>query len=230
MSYLSANNSLRRSCSMETYMVRVQLGALTLSAEFISVEALKNTRADEIVQVAVQKLRLGNPELYELAETFSSGGQLCKERRLEPAENPVRIQLLWPRVVNLAGDSHRTEYHFYLRRKEPDRKVGSWVEFAEPNPIESFLSAFLQQPKNKEYPDLCNLPDLNETTLLRNLASRFHNGNIYTYVGSILISVNPFKFYPIYNPKYVKMYQNRRLGDLPPHIFAIADAAYHRRG
>jgi myosin heavy subunit len=38
--------------------------------------------------------------------------------------------------------------------------------------------------------------------------------------------VNPFKFYPIYNPKYVQLYQNRRLGELPPHIFAIADAAY----
>lgn len=56
--------------------------------------------------------------------------------------------------------------------------------------------------------------------------ARFKKGHIYTYVGSILIAVNPFKFYPIYNPKYVQLYQNRRLGDLPPHIFAIADAAY----
>jgi hypothetical protein len=47
-------------------------------------------------------------------------------------------------------------------------------------------------------------------------------------VGSILIAVNPFKFFPIYNPKYVKMYQNKRLGELPPHIFAIADAAFYR--
>ncbi|PSN45275.1 hypothetical protein C0J52_10353 [Blattella germanica] len=37
-----------------------------------------------------------------------------------------------------------------------------------------------------------------------------------------------FQFHPIYNPKYVKLYQNRRLGpELPPHIFAVADAAYH---
>jgi len=36
------------------------------------------------------------------------------------------------------------------------------------------------------------------------------------------------QFHPIYNPKYVKLYQNRRLGnELPPHIFAVADAAYH---
>ncbi len=208
-------------------MVRVYPGVLSESTEFLSVEAVKNTKADEIVQVAVQKLNLGSSERYELAETFSSAGLLCKERRLESMENPVRIQLLWPRVSNQA-EAYRTEYHFYLRKKEGDRKAGSWIEFAESSPVEHFLSAFLQQPVNKEYPDLCNLPDLNEKTLLCNLKSRFRNGNIYTYVGSILIAVNPFKFYPIYNPKYVKMYQNRRLGDLPPHIFAIADSAYHK--
>ena len=70
--------------------------------------------------------------------------------------------------------------------------------------------------------------DLNETTLLDNLRQRFDNGYIYTYVGSILIAVNPFKFYPIYNPKYVRLYQNQKIGPIrPPHIFAIADNAYY---
>ena len=208
-------------------MVRVFLGSLSNTTEFLSVEALKNTCADEIVRVATSKIKLGPTENYELAETFSSGGALCKERRLNGAENPVRIQLLWPRVSQTC-DANRTEYHFYLRLKEPDRKAGSWIEFGGvSSPVESFLSKFLQQPSKKEYPDLCNLPNLNETTLLENIKLRFENGSIYTYVGSILISVNPFKFYPIYNPKFVKMYQNRTLGDYPPHIFAIADASYH---
>jgi len=74
--------------------------------------------------------------------------------------------------------------------------------------------------------DLCHLPDLNEKTLLEHIRRRFERGDIYTYVGSILISVNPFRFYPIYNPKFVQLYQNRRLTDLPPHVFAVADAAY----
>lgn len=87
---------------------------------------------------------------------------------------------------------------------------------------------FLIQPENREYPDLCQLLDLNESTLLENLRQRFVAGHIYTYVGSILIAVNPFKFYPIYNPKYVRLYQNQRVGPiLPPHIFAIADNAYY---
>lgn len=69
---------------------------------------------------------------------------------------------------------------------------------------------------------------MNESTLLENLRQRFEAGHIYTYVGSILIAVNPFKFHPIYNPKYVRLYQNQRVGPiLPPHIFAIADNAYY---
>uniref|UniRef100_A0A3B3DGI0 Myosin motor domain-containing protein n=1 Tax=Oryzias melastigma TaxID=30732 RepID=A0A3B3DGI0_ORYME len=63
--------------------------------------------------------------------------------------------------------------------------------------------------------------------ILNNLRSRFYKKEIYTYAGSILIAINPFKFLPIYNPKYVKMYENHQLGKLEPHIFAIADVAYY---
>jgi myosin-9 len=70
------------------------------------------------------------------------------------------------------------------------------------------------------------LPDLNEQTLLEKLFQRFERGKIYTYVGEILIAVNPYKFFPIYNPKYIEAYQNKKLGELQPHIFAIADEAF----
>uniref|UniRef100_A0A8C6XCU1 Myosin IXB n=1 Tax=Naja naja TaxID=35670 RepID=A0A8C6XCU1_NAJNA len=79
----------------------------------------------------------------------------------------------------------------------------------------------------QHFNDMCNLPNLTETTLLENLKRRFLKQKIYTYVGSILIAINPFKFLPIYNPKYVQMYENHQLGKLEPHIFAIADVAYH---
>lgn len=221
-----------RRMSMETYMVRVYPGPLSYECEYTSIEAEKVTSSLEIVAVAVTKLGLGNPDNFELAEVLCTGGQLCKERRLEPIENPVRIQLLWPKIMNsdMERGSGITGYRYYLRRKDHDNvnRTTSWHEYKELNPVDTFLTSFLKSPTdNKEYPDLCNLPDLNERTLLENLKSRYHNSNIYTYVGSILIAVNPFKFFPIYNPKYVKMYQNKRLGELPPHIFAIADAAFY---
>ncbi|KAG8256469.1 Unconventional myosin-IXb [Homalodisca vitripennis] len=116
---------------------------------------------------------------------------------------------------------------FYLREKLSDNL---WADgfTMDPQLIRDYFYRFLYQPQDREYPDLCQLPDLNEQTLLENLRTRFLSGHIYTYVGSILIAVNPFKFHPIYNPKYVKLYQHRRLGpELPPHIFAVADSAYH---
>ncbi|EAT44232.1 AAEL004375-PA [Aedes aegypti] len=115
---------------------------------------------------------------------------------------------------------------FYLRERQSDVP---WLDNygLDPQILRDFIP-FLLQKENREYPDLCQLPDLNEATLLENLRQRFEAGHIYTYVGSILIAVNPFKFHPIYNPKYVRLYQNQRIGPiLPPHIFAIADNAYY---
>ncbi|XP_076443388.1 unconventional myosin-IXb-like isoform X3 [Babylonia areolata] len=221
-----------RRLSMETFMVRVYAGPLSQECDFVAVEAEKATPAMDIVQVACRKMRLqGSWEKYELAEVFSSGGQLCKERRLEDMDNPVGIQLLWPKVINAEVDRGLglfTGYRFYIRLKDPEVSRCGWVEVNK-NVVDTFLLSFLQQPVGaKEYQDLCNLPDLNEQTLLHNLKARFNASKIYTYVGTILIAVNPFRFFPIYNPRYVKMYQKKRLGELPPHIFAIADAAYFR--
>lgn len=69
----------------------------------------------------------------------------------------------------------------------------------DPQLIRDYFYRFLYQPQDREYPDLCQLPDLNEQTLLDNLRARFLAGHIYTYVGSILIAVNPFK---VINIKY----------------------------
>ncbi|KAL3866507.1 hypothetical protein ACJMK2_043800 [Sinanodonta woodiana] len=229
----TSNVSIVRRMSMETYMVRVYTGPLSQDFEFTSIEAEKMTTAEQIVKAACKKLILQPSVDFELAEVFMSSGHLCKERRLEGSENPVRVQLLWPKIINMEYDSVRglvTGYRFYIRRKdlENSKRTSSWLEYQDPNPVDNFLSNFLVPPtNNKEYPDLCNLPDLNEKTLLQNIKARFYNSNIYTYVGSILIAVNPFRFFPIYNPKYVTMYHNKRLGDLPPHIFAVADSAFH---
>uniref|UniRef100_A0A6P7FZ33 Unconventional myosin-IXb-like isoform X6 n=1 Tax=Diabrotica virgifera virgifera TaxID=50390 RepID=A0A6P7FZ33_DIAVI len=205
------------------YIVQVYVGALSALYEALSVEASKQTTSEEIVSCIVERLSLNDNASYELAEVIGDDfGQECKERSLSAHESPVQLMMLWPK--------HRPDhssYRFYLREKVNDYV---WRDqfVMDPQLIKDYFHRFLYQPKDREYPDLCQLPDLNEQTLLDNLRARFVAGHIYTYVGSILIALNPFKFYPIYNPKYVKLYQNRRLGpNLPPHIFAVADTAYH---
>jgi hypothetical protein len=59
-----------------------------------------------------------------------------------------------------------------------------------------------------------------------NLRVRFNRDQIYTYSGTILIAVNPYKTLPMYEKDIVDTYINRRIGDMPPHIFATAEAAF----
>lgn len=59
-----------------------------------------------------------------------------------------------------------------------------------------------------------------------NLELRFKSGRIYTYIGEVCVSVNPYKTTNIYDENYVKRYVGKELFENPPHIFAIADAAH----
>ena len=50
---------------------------------------------------------------------------------------------------------------------------------------------------------------------------------LQTYIGSILSSVNPYKFIEgTYGPEVMQRYMGKQLGDLPPHIYAIANEVY----
>ncbi|XP_055533492.1 unconventional myosin-XV [Wyeomyia smithii] len=75
--------------------------------------------------------------------------------------------------------------------------------------------------------DMTQLEDLHEASLLWNLKLRYDNGLIYTYAGSILIALNPYKmFADAYCIEMAKMYAGKPLGALPPHLFAIGSAAH----
>ncbi|KAG5676510.1 hypothetical protein PVAND_006341 [Polypedilum vanderplanki] len=70
---------------------------------------------------------------------------------------------------------------------------------------------------------------LDEITLekfMQNLQKRYQAGKIYTYIGEVAISVNPYRVMNIYGNDYINKYKNRELFENPPHIYAIADAAY----
>ncbi|KAM7466320.1 hypothetical protein LguiB_013882 [Lonicera macranthoides] len=77
--------------------------------------------------------------------------------------------------------------------------------------------------------DMTKLAYLHEPGVLQNLRSRFDMNEIYTYTGSILIAVNPFQRLPhLYDKHMMEQYKGAAFGELSPHPFAIADAAYRQ--
>ncbi|KAJ3702510.1 hypothetical protein LUZ61_006215 [Rhynchospora tenuis] len=75
--------------------------------------------------------------------------------------------------------------------------------------------------------DMTKLIYLNEPGVLFNLAQRYSLNEIYTYTGSILIALNPFTTLPhLYNTYMMEQYKGMQLGELSPHVFAIAEASY----
>jgi len=74
--------------------------------------------------------------------------------------------------------------------------------------------------------DMTHISDIDVHGINQNLEVRFKRDEIYTYSGTILVAVNPYKFHSIYENDNVGRYRDRLMGDLPPHIFATAEAAY----
>ncbi|TGZ64912.1 hypothetical protein CRM22_006176 [Opisthorchis felineus] len=84
----------------------------------------------------------------------------------------------------------------------------------------------MNPPKFEKAEDMANLTFLNEASVLHNLKSRYYSGMIYTYSGLFCVVINPYKRLPIYNDEIIEWYKGKRRHERPPHIYAIADAAY----
>uniref|UniRef100_A0A674H8J7 Myosin IXB n=1 Tax=Taeniopygia guttata TaxID=59729 RepID=A0A674H8J7_TAEGU len=197
----------------------------TESAPCCKVTATKDSTSSDVIKDVINILNLDVSKHYVLVEVKESGGE---EWVLDINDSPVHRVLLWPRR---AQDEHpqKDGYYFLLQERNTDGTI-KYVQMqllSKETDARRLVERGFLPWHHEDFDDLCNLPNLTEKTLLENLKCRFLKHRIYTYAGSILIAINPFKFLPIYNPKYVKMYENHQLGKLEPHIFAVADVAYH---
>lgn len=93
----------------------------------------------------------------------------------------------------------------------------------------SFIDAKLAAKGNRPedgVPDMTTISDIDVHGVNTNLRVRFERDEIYTYTGTILVAVNPYRFLPIYEQDTMMKYNGRKMGDLPPHVFATAEASY----
>lgn len=208
-----------------SYLLQIYPRLTAQSSACCNLKVQKDVTAASVISDAAFVLGLDPSRSYVLAEVKESGGE---EWVLEAGDLPVQRFLLWPRK---AQEKHPQCQGFYFllqeRNKDGTIRYVHLPPLSKEQQVQQLAARGFLPPPQDDFADLCNLPVLNEDTILNNLRIRFYKKKIYTYAGSILIAINPFKFLPIYNPKYVKMYENHQLGKLEPHIFAIADVAYY---
>uniref|UniRef100_A0A8D2M821 Myosin IF n=1 Tax=Zonotrichia albicollis TaxID=44394 RepID=A0A8D2M821_ZONAL len=70
------------------------------------------------------------------------------------------------------------------------------------------------------------LSKISEEAIVENLKKRFMDDFIFTYIGPVLISVNPFKQMPYFTDREIELYQGAAQYENPPHIYALTDNMY----
>ncbi|XP_051851513.1 myosin-4 [Antechinus flavipes] len=84
----------------------------------------------------------------------------------------------------------------------------------------------MNPPKYDKIEDMAMMTHLHEPAVLYNLKERYAAWMIYTYSGLFCVTVNPYKWLPVYNPEVVAAYRGKKRQEAPPHIFSISDNAY----
>uniref|UniRef100_A0A8C8B445 Myosin heavy chain n=1 Tax=Otus sunia TaxID=257818 RepID=A0A8C8B445_9STRI len=85
----------------------------------------------------------------------------------------------------------------------------------------------MNPPKFDMIEDMAMLTHLNEASVLYNLKRRYSHWMIYTYSGLFCVTINPYKWLPVYTAPVVAAYKGKRRTEVPPHIYSIADNAYN---
>ncbi|KAJ6646193.1 Myosin-VIIa, partial [Pseudolycoriella hygida] len=120
-------------------------------------------------------------------------------------------------AIPIGGRSLRTEKNKILVRDDEGKEY--WIQSDQ-------VLKNMHITSQSGVDDMITLGDLQEYAILRNLHLRYMKKQIYTYTGSMLVAINPYEILPIYTNNEITNYRNRKIGDLPPHIFAIGDSAF----
>uniref|UniRef100_A0A7N8XCC6 Myosin heavy chain, fast skeletal muscle-like n=1 Tax=Mastacembelus armatus TaxID=205130 RepID=A0A7N8XCC6_9TELE len=84
----------------------------------------------------------------------------------------------------------------------------------------------MNPPKFDKIEDMAMMTHLSEPSVLYNLKERYAAWMIYTYSGLFCVTVNPYKWLPVYDSAVVVGYRGKKRVEAPPHIFSISDNAY----
>ncbi|XP_021707051.1 myosin-IIIb isoform X1 [Aedes aegypti] len=167
--------------------------------------------------------RLTHPENYSamLSDFISE----CLVKDLE--QRPFSKELITHPFLKNVGphvDQVRYELKTEIQKQRSDGRAPRQAEAT--TKYGKLKSDRKSKPQKMYIDDLAALDVLTEDTIVEQLQKRFENNQIYTYIGDILVAVNPFSKLGLYTTFHQKKYSGKTRSDNPPHIFAVADAAH----
>uniref|UniRef100_A0A8C7DTJ1 Myosin motor domain-containing protein n=1 Tax=Naja naja TaxID=35670 RepID=A0A8C7DTJ1_NAJNA len=136
-------------------------------------------------------------------------------------------------MQNLSFPDTQTQHFSGNRKTRGSQMLHGQIETLL-NPLDQQHSHFqkddiqpMNPPKFDMIEDMAMLTHLNEASVLHNLRRRYTKWMIYTYSGLFCVTINPYKWLPVYTAPVVAAYKGKRRSEVPPHIYAIADNAYN---
>uniref|UniRef100_A0A8C3KN01 Myosin motor domain-containing protein n=1 Tax=Calidris pygmaea TaxID=425635 RepID=A0A8C3KN01_9CHAR len=93
-----------------------------------------------------------------------------------------------------------------------------WVLLEEHAPTSTFWCLLPREARLQLHPCTHHCPQAGSGLLL--------GRTLTTYSGLFCVTVNPYKWLPVYNPEVVLAYRGKKRQEAPPHIFSISDNAY----
>ncbi|PBK76854.1 hypothetical protein ARMSODRAFT_1012068 [Armillaria solidipes] len=137
-----------------------------------------------------------------------------------------------PQVVQPAAEALKAAHYKGTTYMAPSKKAGKKVT---PAPKKGGGTGKVAKADWKEgfkkkqvgVSDMTLLTTISNESINENLQKRWTNAEIYTYIGAVLISVNPFRDLGIYSEDTLQKYKGKNRLEVPPHVFGIAESAYY---
>ncbi|XP_019889251.2 myosin-IIIb isoform X2 [Ooceraea biroi] len=166
---------------------------------------------------------LKNPDIYSAELTDFIAECLVKDLEHRPFASELKEHPLL-RGTEQVAERIREQLREEIRRQRADGRIHRQPEVTTKHG--KLKTDRKTRPEKMYMDDLAALDMLSEEAIVDQLQHRYEQTQIYTYIGDILVAVNPFTNLGLYTGIEQKRYKGQARSDNPPHIFAVADAAY----
>ncbi|KAM0737530.1 Myosin-IIIa [Formica fusca] len=166
---------------------------------------------------------LKNPDIYSPEMTDFIAECLVKDLEHRPFASELKEHPLLSNVEPIVGKI-REQLREEIRRQRAEGRIHRQPEVTTKHG--KLKTDRKTRPEKMYMDDLAALDMLSEEAIVDQLQHRYEQTQIYTYIGDILVAVNPFTNLGLYTGIEQKRYKGQARSDNPPHIFAVADAAY----